>query len=208
MLNTQAKQFLKAAIVVVTSAALTFTSSGFAIAASSMSSANTFSNYSTTAEYDARVEQLANDLEILFTRYIIQVDEKYIVNEDAIIEDGYVEQLEDFQTVATGFNDTANYLKTKSFAEEAEHGDVTTAKSAGNYAKCVILGALGIPATAFTYATWTTITTAISAWNWGLAASTIVRALGPAFIGGLGKAIGGPAVIASALAVAAVSCAF
>jgi len=47
------------------------------------------------------------------------------------------------------------------------------------------------------------ITTAISAWNWGLAASTIARALGPAFVGGFGKALGGPAVIAAALAVAA-----
>ena len=34
----------------------------------------------------------------------------------------------------------------------------------------------------------------------------IARALGPAFVGGFGKALGGPAVIAAALAVAAVSC--
>ena len=40
----------------------------------------------------------------------------------------------------------------------------------------------------------------------GLAASTIAGALGPAFVGGFGKAIGGPALIAVALAVAAVSC--
>lgn len=40
----------------------------------------------------------------------------------------------------------------------------------------------------------------------GLAASTIARALGPAFVGGFGKALGGPAVIAAVLAVAAVSC--
>ena len=37
----------------------------------------------------------------------------------------------------------------------------------------------------------------------GLAASMIARALGPAFVGGFGKALGGPAVIAAALAVAA-----
>ena len=40
----------------------------------------------------------------------------------------------------------------------------------------------------------------------GLAAFTIARALGPAFVGSFGKAIGGPALIAFALAVAAVSC--
>lgn len=75
------------------------------------------------------------------------------------------------------------------------------------HSSCVVRGALGIPETAFAYGTWTAITTAISAWNWGLAASTIARALGPAFVGGFGKAIGGPALIAAALAVAAVSCA-
>lgn len=75
------------------------------------------------------------------------------------------------------------------------------------HSSCVVLGALGIPASAFTYGTWTAITTAISAWNWGLAASTIARALGPAFVGGFGKAIGGPALIAATLAVTAVSCA-
>lgn len=85
--------------------------------------------------------------------------------------------------------------------------NMMSTRSAGSYAKCVVLGALGIPATAFTYGTWTTITTAISAWKWGLAASTIARALGLAFIGGFGKAIGGPALIAVGLAVAAVSCA-
>lgn len=78
------------------------------------------------------------------------------------------------------------------------------------HSSCVVLGALGIPASAFTYGTWTAIATVISAWNWGLAASTIARALGPAFVGGfgkaIGKAIGGPALIAFALAVAVVSC--
>ena len=45
-------------------------------------------------------------------------------------------------------------------------------------------------------------TTAFSAWNWGVAAFTIARALGPAFVGGFGKALGDPALIAAALAVA------
>ena len=40
----------------------------------------------------------------------------------------------------------------------------------------------------------------------GVAASTIARALEPAFVGGFGKAIGDPALIAAVLAVAAVSC--
>ena len=155
---------------------------------------------------EADVAKLAEDLETLFTKYIPQVDGKYVVNEDAIIADGYADQLEDFRTVAATFNDTSNRSDAVFSAGLEESSGVATTNSAGSYAKCMVLGALGIPATAFTYGTWTAITTAISAWNWGLAASTIARALGPAFVGGFGKAIGGPALIAAALAVAAVSC--
>lgn len=155
---------------------------------------------------EADVAKLAEDLETLFTKYIPQVDGKYVVNEDAIIADGYADQLEDFRTVVATFNDTSNRSDAVFSAGLEESRGVATTNSAGSYAKCVVLGALGIPATAFTYGTWTAITTAISAWNWGLAASTIARALGPAFVGGFGKALGGPAVIAAALAVAAVSC--
>lgn len=155
---------------------------------------------------EADVAKLAEDLETLFTKYIPQVDGKYVVNEDAIIADGYADQLEDFRTVVATFNDTSNRSDAVFSAGLEESRGVATTNSAGSYAKCVVLGALGIPATAFTYGTWTAITTAISAWNWGLAASTIVRALGPALVGGFGKAIGGPALIAATLAVAAVSC--
>lgn len=155
---------------------------------------------------EADVAKLAEDLETLFTKYVPQVDGKYVVNEDAIIADGYADQLEDFRTVVATFNDTSNRSDAVFSAGLEESRGVATTNSAGSYAKCVVLGALGIPATAFTYGTWTAITTAISAWNWGLAASTIVRALGPALVGGFGKAIGGPALIAATLAVAAVSC--
>lgn len=153
------------------------------------------------------VAKLAEDLEALFTKYIPQVDGKYVANEEAIIEDGYADQLEDFRTVAATFNDTSNRSGAVFSAGLEGSRGVATTNSAGSYAKCVVLGALGIPASAFTYGTWTAITTAISAWNWGLAASTIARALGPAFVGGFGKAIGGPALIAATLAVTAVSCA-
>ncbi|XCB30412.1 hypothetical protein RQN30_03090 [Arcanobacterium hippocoleae] len=67
---------------------------------------------------------------------------------------------------------------------------------------------MGIPTTAFGAGTWTAIVTAVKAWNWGLAASTVVRALGPAFVTGAGKALGGPVVVAAALASAAAWCAF
>ncbi|MCD4557202.1 hypothetical protein [Schaalia sp. lx-100] len=57
---------------------------------------------------EAEVAKLAEDLETLFTKYVPQVDGKYIVNEEAVIEDGYADQLEDFRTVAAVFNSTSN----------------------------------------------------------------------------------------------------
>lgn len=167
---------------------------------------NNFYESGSVAMSEADVAKLAEDLETLFTKYVPQVDGKYVVNEDAIIADGYADQLEDFRTVAATFNDTSNRSDAVFSAGLEGSRGVASTNSAGSYAKCVVLGALGIPETAFAYGTWTAITTAISAWNWGLAASTIARALGPAFVGGFGKAIGGPALIAATLAVVAVSC--
>ena len=109
------------------------------------------------------VAKLAEDLEALFTKYIPQVDGKYVANEEAIIEDGYADQLEDFRTVAATFNDTSNRSGAVFSAGLEGSRGVATTNSAGSYAKCVVLGALGIPASAFTYGTWTAITTAISA---------------------------------------------
>ncbi|WIK64528.1 hypothetical protein [Gleimia hominis] len=203
------KNIFYSLVAAVAAGALSLTGVGIASATSlplgevntkniSTYSMNVNSASTTSDEY---VEKFAQDLEILFTRYIPQVNGKYQVNEGAVVTDGYAEQMEDFYVVANAFNEANQSLKSGNAI------DVST-RSAGSYAKCVVLGGLGIPATAFTYGTWTAITTAISAWNWGLAASTVVRALGPAFITGAGKALGGPALVASALAVAAVSCAF
>lgn len=114
---------------------------------------------------EADVAKLAEELETLFTKYIPQVDGKYVANEDAIIEDGYADQLEDFRTVAATFNDTSNRSCAVFSAGLGGSRGVATTNSAGRYAKCVVLGALGIPETAFAYGTWTAITTAISAWN-------------------------------------------
>lgn len=52
------------------------------------------------------------------------------------------------------------------------------------------------------------IVLAAKAWNWGLVANTIARALGPAFLKGAGKYLGGPAMIAATLAGGAAVCAW
>ena len=48
---------------------------------------------------EANVAKLAEDLKSSSQAYTL-VDGKYVANEDAIIEDGYADQLEDFRTAA------------------------------------------------------------------------------------------------------------
>lgn len=146
------------------------------------------------------IDAVADDLENLFTRYVPQTDGTFTVNSEAIIADGYGQHL-------FVFEDLAIQLNRASSMQDAGSSDIEN-RDAASYAKCVIYGALGIPTTAFGAGTWTAIVTAVKAWNWGLAASTVVRALGPAFVTGAGKALGGPVVVAAALASAAAWCAF
>lgn len=152
------------------------------------------------------IDSVANDLEKLFTRYMPQTDGTFTVNPEAIIADGYRQHLFVFEDLATQLN-RASSMKDTTYGDPVFAGDIEN-RDAASYAKCVIYGALGIPTTAFGAGTWTAIVTAVKAWNWGLAASTIVRALGPAFVTGAGKALGGPVVVAAALASAAAWCAF
>lgn len=152
------------------------------------------------------IDSVANDLEKLFTRYVSQTDGTFTVNSEAIIADGYEQHLFVFEDLAIQLN-KASSMQNAGSADPAFAGDIEN-RDAASYAKCVIYGALGIPTTAFGAGTWTAIVTAVKAWNWGLAASTVVRALGPAFVTGAGKALGGPVVVAAALASAAVWCAF
>lgn len=197
---------MKAATVVATSAALTLAFTGSAIAAPTAFATSADSKLLFTSTYGEKVEQLANDLEILFTRYIPQVNGKFTVNETNVIIDGLQSEIAEFQTVA----DTFNAIQAGDWKgnEESNHSGGITTLGAKEFTLCVLEAGLGIPASAFTTGTLTAIITAVSAWNWGLAASTIARALGPAFVTGAGKALGGPVVIAGVLAAGAGYCAW
>ncbi|NMW65185.1 hypothetical protein HHJ78_06490 [Mobiluncus mulieris] len=190
------------AIASLCTLALSISSVGIANAAESESKALLNSASKQVENTQSAVDAVAKDLEILFTRYIPVDNGRYAVNTMAVIADGYGDKLSIFQSVADAFNGEVS---------KDGNGNLSSGVStrdAGSYAECVIFGALGIPVDAFGYGTWTAIVTAIKAWNWGLVASTIVRALGPAFLTGSGKALGGPALVAAALATAATMCAF
>ncbi|MGP5604701.1 hypothetical protein [Corynebacterium casei] len=149
-------------------------------------------------------DELAGDLEILFTEYVPEKDGVFVVDEQAITADGHEASLGDFEALAAILNSP----NPSQMRGEPTNENLIQTRDAQSYAKCLIWGALGIPATAFSAGTWQAIVTGIKANQWKFTASTIVRALGPAFVNGAGKAIGGPVTIAAALVVAAGLCAF
>lgn len=145
----------------------------------------------------AATQQISDALETFFTRYMPVIDGEFTVNESAVKSDGYGDELDRFQQMATELNTPV----------EGSDDEALTTQGAGSYAKCVALSALGIPASALSAGTSTAIGTAMRAYKWGLAASTIVRALGPAALKGVLKVAGGPAGIAATLAGGAIVCA-
>lgn len=168
---------------------------GFAPAASAAEGASTGLTQTEQADFEA-------GLETLFTKYVVQDGDMFVVDEEAAKNDGYADSINDFHTVADALNVAGQYGSPNA-------GIYATALfNVGNFASCVVSGALGIPVSAFGAGTWAAIVTAIKAWNWGLAANTIARALGPAFLKGAGKYLGGPAVIAATMAGAAAVCAW
>ena len=149
------------------------------------------------------MNKVAENVELVFTRYIPVEGGQFVVNEAAIEEDGYGDNIDDFRTAATAMNTVSEYGE-----QTSNESGYTTFLNGGAFASCLVYGALGIPAGSFAAGTWAAIVAAVKAWNWGLAAGTIARALGPAFLQGAGKYLGGPLVIAATLAGAAAVCAF
>ncbi|SHE25809.1 hypothetical protein [Actinomyces glycerinitolerans] len=145
----------------------------------------------------AETEELADDLEILFTRYIpMGADGKLMVNENAVIEDGFEESLPELRMLA----DVLNEVDQTSSGSVREGG--MQAESTGSFALCVALKGLGVPAGKASSGLIAAIKSGIKAWNWGLTAKTVAKILGASTV----KALGGPVAIGVQLAAAAFSC--
>lgn len=173
---------------------------GLCLMSAPMASATENISVGLTQQQQAEFE---SGLEALFTKYVVQDGNTFVVDEEAAQNDGYASSIADFHTVADALN-TAGQYRSANGQEKA----VSPMFNGNNFAKCLVGSALGIPVSAFGTGTWTAIVTAIKAWNWGLAANTIARALGPAFLKGAGKYLGGPAMIAATLAGGAAVCAW
>lgn len=149
----------------------------------------------------AEEEQLAADLEILFTRYVqLLPGDSFTLNEANLREDGEGEQIAELQLLVDGLNRFAE--NEASMNSIGAPGLAITPLGVGDFAKCVALEGLGIPAAQASPGLVAAIKEGISAWNWGLTARSVAKILGTAAV----KALGGPVGIGISLGWAAWSC--
>ncbi|WP_233188207.1 hypothetical protein [Actinomyces qiguomingii] len=178
-------------------ASLSIGCGGMAVAApsSDVVRSGSVSESTSTGLSEAETEELADDLEVLFTRYIpMGADGKLVVNEGAVIEDGFESNLPELRLLAEALNEAGE-------TSSARDGGAQT-EGAGSFALCVALKGLGIPAGKASPGLIAAIKTGIKAWNWGLTAKTVAKILGASAV----KALGGPVAIGVQLAAAAFTC--
>lgn len=134
-------------------------------------------------------DQLENDLRILFTRYIVQHNDTFTVNEQNVIADGYGDYLQNFYNAAS-------VLNVYSESETACRQD----RDAWRYTTCVLGKVVGLDFLSPNLIK--TVTKAIQKADWKLAASLIGKALGKTVL----KKLGGPVGIVFQLGIAAWQC--
>lgn len=154
------------------------------------------------------IDQLANDLEVLFTEYIQQDEQgKLYVNIENLAAAGMAEKATELQFLADSLNalPPVSALSELHISHGGNLGVVRPGASTagvGEFAGCVVLEGLGIPAAQASPALLNTIKEGIRAWNWGLTAKTVARILGASAV----KALGGPVAIGVNLGWAAYQC--
>lgn len=149
--------------------------------------------------------QLEKDVEVLFTKYI-QNDSsgKFFVNVQNLAADGARDRAPELQQLADTFNmlGAAPAEATLEGPHSIKPGTTVQPYNAGDFAACLALNALGIPAAGASPGLIKALKEGIRAWNWGLTAKTVARIIGPT----AAKALGGPVGIGVALAWGAYSC--
>lgn len=179
------------------------------IAPASYATGTTPSSNSSVSSSDQLSEvemvQLKKDVEVLFTRYI-QTDSsgRFFVNVSNLTADGSQSRAPELQQLADTFNMLGDAPEeyTPGSVSRVSPGAGIQPYGAGEFASCLALNALGIPALAASPGLINVLKEGIRAWNWGLTAKTVARIIGPA----AARALGGPVGIGVALGWAAVSC--
>lgn len=142
---------------------------------------------------EGELAELERDVEVLFTRYL-PMDKKgqFALNELALREDGKEGEAAQLEALVEVLNSES----------QPKDGPSAQPYGAGEFAVCVALNGLGIPAIGAYPGLKEAIKEGIRAWNWKLTAKTVARIVGPQVV----KALGGPVGIGVALSWAAVSC--
>ena len=153
---------------------------------------------------DAEMKQIEKDLELLFTRYVVENENGHFeVIYDNVSADGAEHGLKHFEDIAYVLNSEnpvrsgGNQINTMSAL-----GAATQPQGVMEFAGCVLFHGLGGDIIANAPGLIADTKDAIRAWKWGLAARTVARIIGPAAV----KTLGGPWGIAASLALAAPGC--
>lgn len=134
-------------------------------------------------------ENLTEDVKILFTRYISLHNDRFIVNETAIIQDGYADHMQDFYDAAAVLT-----IYSQSPASLEQDRDLL------GYTACVVGNVIGFDF--LSPSTLRAVSSAIGKANWSVAAKILGKALGRTVM----KKLGGPVGIAISLGMAAWQC--
>lgn len=155
---------------------------------------------------DQQMKQLERDIETLFTRYVVESGNgKFEVKYENIYADGAEAHLDSFEMLAESFNllgeSSGSEFSSPGF-NNSSLGKLAQPQNAGDFAWCVLSTGLGFDIIKKAPGLVDAVRTAVRAWNWGLAASTVARILGPSVV----RALGDPWLIASQLGIAAYKC--
>lgn len=144
------------------------------------------------------VDALAQELEKIFTDYVTAGEDGiYRVDEAAVKADGKLGDIEGYRGFAMMMNSDLAETRSPNRATSPSHGVMGVEE----FTRCTIGNAIGVGILNTPGLIKGTVT-AVKAWNWGLAAKTILRIAGPIAL----KGAGGLPGLAAQLAVAAWSC--
>lgn len=147
------------------------------------------------------VDALAQELEKIFTDYVTAGEDGiYRVDEAAVKADGKLGDIEGYRGFAMMMNSDLAETRSPNRATSPSHG-VIGVMGVEEFTRCTIGNAIGV-GILNTPGLIKGAVAAVKAWNWGLAAKTILRIAGPIAL----KGAGGLPGLAAQLAVAAWSC--
>ncbi|MBT1035113.1 hypothetical protein KJY78_01920 [Canibacter sp. lx-45] len=192
MIILRNSRMVKCLVGVPLTASLVFATSGVAVAGTFES--NSYQHASSQTQESIDIDQLASDLEFIFTHYLPVNDQgRVYVNEAYIKAAGYESKLSDFYALAYAVN-SLDGKKQNSYATASVMG-------VPEFVECIGDRLLGFSVRKFP-GILRAIREGVRARNWGLTARTVARIFDPFLV----RALGGPARIAISLGAAALAC--